>query len=153
MDVDRVKVLVARGLSIYCATCTKYWRGREAGLPGSECTALVPCGSPLAKMDFPEYEGPIREHTQYCFVCSAPARYGVQTRGSKRVFGMCAEHIAWLKELAPVATGKPAVGSTDVRTPTSGIVSAERLLKKPRSLWQAIADTEAEIAKEEARKG
>ena len=138
----------AKGLSIYCASCKKYWNAREQGVAGDRCLSRERCGSPIAGDDFHEYEGPITDYMRFCFVCGAGTpRYGAQVQGKQRIIGVCAKHVRMLEELEPLDTTIPAVGEKLIHTPGMGIVPAKRLLKRKMTLFERIAQ---DIAEEEA---
>ena len=101
LDAVRVGLAVQSGLSVVCATCRRYWEGRERGLPGSRCTSESGCGSPLAGDDFRDYEGPIRDFTRWCFMCGTEAPLVLQIPRSERLFGVCSEHVEVLSQLRP----------------------------------------------------
>jgi hypothetical protein len=103
LDPTKIALAVETGLSIMCATCTNYWVARERGVLGHRC--IVPegtCGSPIAGMDFPLYDGPITAPEGCCFVCGGEPSYLVTTQ-SKKVFAMCEKHIGMLDTLRPDA--------------------------------------------------
>lgn len=149
MDAVKVGLAVQSGVSVVCATCQRYWEGRERGLPGAQCTARRPCGSPLSGNTFGEYRGPIRDFTRWCFVCGATAAFGV--RLDRKTFGMCHEHIEMLKTTRPVNSmnGFPVV---EVLAAKDSDLKA-LLAPKPKSLMQEIAKTEAEFREIERDRG
>lgn len=155
MPLNPVKVALAvqSGLSTVCATCTKYWEGRERGLPGDSCTAKTPCGSPLAGDDFHEYAGPMSNFSEFCFVCGDEVAALLEKRGSSRLFGVCARHKALLPTLTPVNMVRPAeqplvrIGNGQQRT-------LENLLPKAKpTVFQRIMETEAEFEKLDRARG
>ena len=146
----RVGQAVASGVSIVCATCKRYWEGREKQLPEPKCTAVSPCGSPLASLTFPEYDGPMTDFTQWCFVCGSKASKGVKVREEPRVIGMCDEHVAWLGKVEPVGLKLNGENLTDIIDRQMGRVSSDRFIRpEKKTLFQTIAETEAELAEED----
>lgn len=140
LDPHLVEAAVKSGLSSVCATCRKYWEGREKGLPEPRCTAVTKCGSPLAGDDFHEYDGPIREFDRWCFVCAQPSKYGITVRDRKRVVGVCETHVRVLADLKPVDV---SVMEPLLRSASGAVLRPEDVLPKQKpSLMQAIADAE-----------
>lgn len=139
LDPHLVEAAVKSGLSSVCATCSKYWAGREKGLPEPRCTAATKCGSPLAGDDFHEYDGPMRELDRWCFVCAQPSKYGLKVRDGKRLVGVCAEHVRLLAELKPIDA---AVLSPVLLSSGRSLRPEEVLPKHKPSLTQAIAAAE-----------
>lgn len=90
IDEKKVAKAVSKGLSIVCATCSWYWKARDAGIPGDRCAAEKPCGGPLSGLVFPEYDGPITQFSGICFVCGNPPDYGVWVNGD--LAGVCDTH-------------------------------------------------------------
>lgn len=147
LNPDLAEAAVRSGLSAVCATCSRYWEGRDKGLPEPRCTAKSKCGSPLAGDDFHEYSGPITEFDQQCFVCAGPSRYGISVRGRERVIGVCAEHAKLLSDLQPVEAPAPELflRSAGGRT----FVPAALQGRPARTLSQAIAEVESYYAAKE----
>lgn len=144
LDPHLVEAVVRSGLSMVCATCRKYWEGRERGLPEPRCTSKTGCGSPLAGGDFHEYEGPITEFDRWCFVCAGEAKYGVRARDKRRLFGVCKEHVRLLHDLKPVnnvEVADPVLKSSGQEFRPSDLIPAPR-----KSLAAAIAEAEREFA-------
>lgn len=149
MQLARVSAAIQRGVSVVCATCSRYWAGRERGLPDPQCTVEKPCGSPFAGLTFPEYEGPITDFAQFCFVCGSRAAHGVKVREEPRVIGMCSAHVQLLGQLEPVGLKLNGRNVADIIDRKMGRVSQQRFFGKPKkTLGQAIAETEAEFARE-----
>lgn len=152
MDGVRVGLAIQRGVSIVCATCKRYWEGRARRLPEPKCTAVRPCGSPLAALTFPEYDGPMTDFAQWCFVCGGRATKGVKVREESRIIGMCDEHVQWLGKVEPVGLKLNGENLTDIIDRERGRVSQARFFGPERkTLGQAISETEVELAKEENR--
>lgn len=153
MPLDPVKVglAVADGVSTVCSTCTKYWRGRDLGLPDGKCTTQSRCGSPLAGGDFHDYEGPIADFSVWCFVCGQSATHGVRLVGKKRQFGMCDEHVKWLAQMEAVNGPEGNLGV--LVNGVSGVIRPEQLLKKraKQTLGELIYEVESYYAKKEGR--
>ena len=146
LDPQLVEAAVRSGLSSVCATCTKYWAGREKGLPEPRCTAVTKCGSPLAGDDFHEYDGPLREFDRWCFVCAEDSKYGITVQGRKRVVGVCGKHVRLLADLKPVDA---AVLSPLLHSASGQTLRPEDVLPKPKpSLMQAIAEAEKSFEKD-----
>jgi hypothetical protein len=144
LNAHLVEAAIKSGLSAVCATCHKYWEGREKGLPEPKCTAITKCGSPLVGDDFHEYDGPMTTFDRWCFVCADKAKYGVTVRGRKRVIGVCQAHIKVFGELSPVGA--------EAGDPT--LVADGKVFKpedlKPRekpSLFAAIQEAEKSFEK------
>lgn len=142
LDPLLVEATIKSGLSAVCATCTKYWRGREQGLPEPQCTATTKCGSPLASDDFHEYEGPLQQFERFCFVCAAPSKYGITVHGRVRVIGVCRTHITMLVNVQPT-TEAPQAHKTIVKTDSGIETTPEQTVPKSKpSLFAAIAAAE-----------
>lgn len=96
--LGEVRLVMADGLSFVCATCRHYWEARKNGVPGHQCAATNPCGSPLRKDVFSEYDGPLRDDLMnICFVCGERSKYGLAVKGKKKVVGVCLEHLKMFK--------------------------------------------------------
>ena len=155
MPLNHVKVALAvqSGLSTVCATCQKYWDGRDKGLEGDRCTSTKPCGSPLVGDDFHAYEGPMTAFDQWCFICGEPPAAVIAKPGSKRRFGVCARHKAALPSMTPVnMTRKPG---TDPLVHIGGETRTLQNLLPPRkkTVWERIEETEAEFAEMNRERG
>lgn len=145
LDPLLVEAVVKSGLSAVCATCRRYWEGRERGLPEPRCTSVSGCGSPLAGGDFHEYDGPISEFDRWCFVCSADAKYGVRAKGKKRLFGVCDAHVRLLHDLKPVDA---QVAEPILRSASGAEMRPSALVPKPKnSLAAALAEAEQSLTK------
>jgi len=101
MNEFEVMAAIHGGVSAVCATCKKYWKGRELGLPGDTCTSKTGCGSPFANDDFHDYEGPMTDFSRFCWVCAGESEHRVRSAVKSRVFGLCAEHVSMMEELEP----------------------------------------------------
>lgn len=146
LDPLLVEATIKSGLSAVCATCRKYWEGREKGLPEPRCTAQTSCGSPLAGDDFHEYDGPITEFDRWCFVCAESSRYGVSVRGRKRIVGVCDKHVRLLADLKPVAMD---VAAPVIRSATGASYQPEELIPREKpSLFAAIQEAEKSFEKD-----
>ena len=142
---------MASGLSAVCATCRKYWEGRDKGLPGTRCTSRSRCGSPLAGDDFHEYDGLMGTALDsWCFVCGVKSDYGVRVKGHVRVIGICKAHLPMLRELRPVdkLLAPPPI---EVRTEEGKLVSLKPPPEK-KSVAKAIFEVESYYAAKEGRK-
>jgi hypothetical protein len=153
LNVVKVAQAVQGGLSTVCATCTKYWEGRDLGLPGDRCTAKSPCGSPLAGGDFHEYVGPMTSFDQFCFVCGEDVVALINKRGSVRRFGLCAKHKQMVANLKPVNMARPFEQPLVVNG--DGQVRALDKLLPPRkpTVFERIEATEEEFRKRDIERG
>lgn len=152
MDVDRIRVAVANGVSAVCATCRWYWEGRARGLPEPKCAVGRSCGSPFAGLTFPEYAGPMNDFARFCFVCGADASYGVRVREEPRILGMCSQHIGMLGKIEPVGLKLNGSAVADILDRQRGRMSLQEFFGVPKkTLGQVIAETEAEFAEKDRR--
>jgi len=103
---DKIAMAVARGLSVVCATCERYWQARDFNIPDNKCLANDGCGSPIAGDVFHEYKGPMVSFDQWCFVCGANSTHAIRVDNSARVVGCCRDHVGLIKTLK--AEGKRA---------------------------------------------
>jgi len=99
IDPTKVAVAVGRGLSVVCATCEKYHRARDKGVPGDKCLSMDGCGSPIAGDTFHEYEGPMTRLDMFCFVCGARSTHAIRVKGHVRVVGCCRDHVDLVRGL------------------------------------------------------
>jgi hypothetical protein len=153
MDLVKVGQAIASGVSIVCATCNRYWEGREKQLPEPKCTVTKPCGSPFASMTFPEYDGPMTDFARWCFVCGATATKGVKVRDEPRVIGMCDEHVKMLGRIEPVGLKLNGESVTDIVDRHLGRMSQERFFGPPKkTLIDTMVETEMEWAEEDEKK-
>lgn len=145
--VGVAEAVMKHRLPIFCATCVKFKEGRAQGLPLPECTSRK-CGSPIARMDFPDYEGPIPKanFAQWCFVCGGNSDMGVRVQGSRKVFGICTAHAPMLDELEAVGANGKAV-EVDLLT-KSRIAPASQVFRRKKSLGQAIAEAEKDFTED-----
>lgn len=139
MSPEKVGMVVQKGLSVVCATCERYWEGRDRGMPEPQCSTSKPCGSPLAGLEFPAYKGPITSFKDLCFVCGGAPRLGIGLPGSAKVFALCEDHMGLVEALQPTGVGRAV--DPNVRY---GEVSTRRVEQK--SLLGAIAEVEAYYA-------
>lgn len=139
-------------LSIFCASCTRYWDARDRGIPGVQCASVAEprCGSPLAGGEFHDYKGPITDFSRWCFVCGHPASQGIQAAGKQRVFGVCDQHLPFVLRLKPEGAEAPFLV---VRTPE--IVPVETLIRppKPSALVRAMQAAQEEWDYEDRKRG
>lgn len=98
---EEVRKATADGLSIVCATCRWYWKARQSGIEGHQCAAQKPCHGPISGGVFPEYDGPITDFANLCFVCGKRSRYGIAVKGNIRVIGVCDAHLHLMKDRLP----------------------------------------------------
>ncbi len=101
LDPLRIALAVQDGLSVVCATCTKYWDARDRGVPDNRCLAVDGCGSPIAGDVFHEYSGPMTQFDRFCFVCGKEATHALRVNGLVRVIGCCGGHVDIVKDLKP----------------------------------------------------
>lgn len=150
----KVALAVQGGLSTVCATCPRYWEGRDQGLPGDRCTSRTPCGSPLAGDDFHEYAGPMTAFDQWCFICGDNPACVIAKPGSPRRFGVCEKHKHMLPTLKPTNMQLPQEAQALVNI-GGGVEKSLATLIAPRkkTVWERIAETEAEFEKLDAEKG
>lgn len=141
---------VAQGVSPICATCARYWEGRAAGLPRPRCTTKQFCGSPIAGDTFSQYDGIITDFTRWCFVCAAEADFAVQVRNEERKVGVCKGHVRMLNELEAAEVGDSS-SLLVVCTGRERLPLLQLLPKPKKTLFQKIAETEAEFVAEERR--
>ena len=109
LDAQRVAIAVARGLSVVCATCEKYWGARDASIPDDRCLAIDGCGSPIAGDSFHEYRGPMTRFDQFCFVCGNKSTHAVRVAENIRIVGCCSDHVELVKKLKPKGRRAPYV--------------------------------------------
>lgn len=107
IDATKAALAVSQGLSAICATCEKYWRARDMGVPNGACLAQRECGGPIAGNVFQEYEGPLPHFENLCFVCGAEPSHAIRVAGYVRVIGCCAEHVDMVKRVKPVGKHAP----------------------------------------------
>ena len=94
---EGIKDAVRDGLSFVCATCRLYWDGRSRGLPGHQCTAEGLCGSPMRKDTFSQYDGPIQNMMNSCFVCGDRSKYALAVKGKEKIVRICENHVYLMK--------------------------------------------------------
>jgi len=147
LDFEMVRAAVANGLSVICATCGRYWDGRRKGLPGSKCSVVKPCGSPIVRLTFPEYVGPITNFARMCFVCGGDSAYGLRVGASERVIGVCKQHVRMLKDVQPVnlkLNGDPVVDIVDA---VRGRISQTSFFGPRKKLFsEVVSEVEAELS-------
>lgn len=145
-EVD-VAAAIAEGFSPVCATCTHLMRARERGV--SACGQS--CGGPLSGGDFSAYQGPMTmdRMAQWCFFCAAEASYGVRVQqsaalrnGSRRVFGVCAQHLERLVSLRPAGRTDDEPEPRLVLEGASEVDPARLLPARRKSLWECIYEVE-----------
>lgn len=149
MNAARIALAVASGLSVVCSTCTKYWRARDAGIPGDRCLSETDCGSPLAGKAFHDYEGPICNFEAWCFVCGQPSTHAARHDRSGKMFGLCKEHVAYLRDLGrKTADGLRGYGPSNPGVVATGgkLLSVDALLgRRKKTLLETIMETETEL--------
>ena len=148
----KIGIAVQSGVSPVCATCSRYWEGRERGLPDPQCTEAG-CGGPFAGLTFPKYAGPITDFTKWCFVCSAMATKAVKVGGKPRLIGMCDTHLPMLGKVAPVGLKVNGNGAVDILDARLGQMTPEQFFGPPKkSLVDAMVETETEWAEEDKKR-
>ena len=150
MDVQAMKAAVARGVSLICASCDRYWEGRARDLPDDRCTATSGCCGPLAGGTFHEYQGPITDLTRWCFICGADAVSAVRKAGSERGVGVCKPHEGECHRLVPV--GLTTSSLLEVHTPH--LIEVRQLIRtvKPRRRGQTVGEMLADVEREFAER-
>lgn len=93
--------------------------------------------------DFHEYKGPLVNFSGFCFVCADKPKYGIRVKNSVRVLGVCEKHSQLLYQLK--VKGKTAVAVN--------FTGAPKEVVRKKTLGEAMAETEAEWAAEDAKKG
>lgn len=141
MDAVKIGLAVQSGVSIVCATCKRYWEGRERGLPDPKCTVTEPCGSPFAGLAFPQYDGPMTDFKRWCFVCGVEATKALRGGSSGLAIGICEKHLKMVGNIEPVGlNGHPVLHI--IATP-DGDRTPQQLLGAPKqTLGRAIAEAE-----------
>ena len=151
MDTSKVGKAMQEGVSIFCATCEKFWTGRKQGLPSPKCVVQKPCGSPLAGLAFPEYEGPITAYTQWCFVCGGRADKGLKVKSSERVIGVCEEHVEMVGNVEPIRLNGCSV--EEIVSSVTGGSTLKQFFGIPKpTLGQAIQEAETYFKEQDERK-
>lgn len=100
---EKVRLVVANGLSFTCAMCLKYWRAHDrSGVAVSEFVSCdgIDCGGPIVGKSFPEYEGPLTADfmASHCFRCGDPATKIAVVNGGRHV-GVCQRHVLTMDRL------------------------------------------------------
>ena len=140
---DPTAIALASGLSVVCATCTKWKMAVDRGL--DRCLAVDACGSPIVGDTFHEYEGPIVDFVKQCFACGGRSTKAVRVKGHVRVIGACDKHAALVAELAPKEPRRlPILPTTTIVSPGSEVLAESLAPKAPkhRSLAQALWEME-----------
>lgn len=153
MDVVKIGLAVQSGVSSVCATCERYWEGRECELPVPQCTARGACGGPFSGMTFPQYAGPITDFTRWCFVCAARATKAVKVREMPRLIGMCDTHLPMLGKVEPVGLKVNGNATADIIDARMGQMTPEQFFGPPKkSLVDTMVETEMEWADDDKKK-
>lgn len=137
----QVEKALRAGYSLFCSTCTKFWRaadGKSLMLP-SQCQAVDGCCGPLSGGSFHEYDGPLTSTDRWCFVCGDAATHLVSSLTGKK-FGMCSKHITLAKTIQPVGKPKPRL---IMYNPSSVEASDDPVRYKKPSLVEAILEVES----------
>lgn len=145
LDSDLIAAEIKLGLSIICSTCRKYWKGKDAGLAGCG----VNCGGPISGKDFSEYDGDLPDLIQWCFVCGADSYYALQVGQSERRIGVCQTHVSHLHEMVP-KDGVVTEGQLFAAR-NGSMVSVSRLVQKPKTLLQTMAEQEKQWQDEDKK--
>lgn len=148
VSFDAIKQAVSEGVSIVCATCSKFHEGRAR--MSDRCTATDGCGSPIVGDTFHEYQGPITDFLRFCFVCGRPATKGLRVKGHERIIGVCVHHVDYVVTLVPKLTSPglrlplaPEAGSRIVVSPYGETVVEKLLPKEEKTLATALAQMDA----------
>jgi len=145
--MDRMQLEAAtKKLSIFCATCARYWRAREQGLEDTKCLSPGFCASPLGGDEFTHYKGmlPRDGYGRWCFVCGHKAHFALRAHGSDKVFGVCQDHVEVITKYRPVGMTEQAPNAS-VHHGGGWQRLGEYTVKKKRwTLRQIIAHTERE---------
>ena len=146
LNPAKVALAVQQGLSTVCASCHRYWEGRDRGLPGDACTARKPCASPLEGSDYPEYVGELRDFSRWCFICGEPPSCLISARGSPKPFGVCSRHRSLLPKLVSPEKISPVLTA-------EGRQQLVSELQVKKSIFEVIEETEAEFQKRDRERG
>ena len=97
IDDAAVKLAMASGLPITCATC-RFWHAGD-GLCGK-----VTCGGPPNGRDFPDYDGPIPRELlrERCLICGVDAEFLLLVPGGTTGFGLCDRHQSVFDHIKPL---------------------------------------------------
>lgn len=115
---EMVQAAMAGNVSWVCAHCHKFWWGVQNLL--DKCKAAVqnvPCGGPVARMAFPEYEGPLTPEAiaNHCFVCGEDSDAVIEVPPGKKknlsggMVGACKTHIELVKTYSKGGEAPPFV--------------------------------------------
>ena len=107
---ENVKSDLEQGMAYVCSLCHKWLRAKERG--ESQCEAVhdgKSCAGPMAKMAFPQYEGPLEkaEWSNFCFWCGESSSAGIRVSGEFRMMGICERHLEVLETMSPSVGGRP----------------------------------------------
>jgi len=93
------------GWIFVCAACDRLWEGKELNLKQEDgsfrCTSKKGCKSPASGGNFCDYQGPITNFSNFCYICGGKADYGLypeeinglyRVNGSRKVIGVCEKH-------------------------------------------------------------
>lgn len=113
MNPANVALLVSKGVSFVCATCTRYWEATDRGL--DSCMAhqrKKDCAGPLKGKTFPEYDGPLLNNLAHCcFVCGQKPDALVVT-GDGGSVGVCNAHQSVLEDFSEGSDAPPFITKT-----------------------------------------
>jgi len=115
---EMVQAAMMGNVSWVCAHCNKFWWGVQSFL--DKCKAAVqnvPCGGPVARMAFPQYEGPLTVESlaNHCFVCGAEADAVIEVPPDEKkktpggMIGACKTHIELVKTFSKEGEPPPTV--------------------------------------------
>ena len=139
-------------VSLFCASCSKYWAARAQSIPGHACTSVaVPsCGSPLAGGDFHDYDGPITDSERWCFVCGDGSTKVVRAAGKSKSFGVCGAHLPLVLSLQPTMGEAPLL-----EVHVGRFVLAETLVRRPKpsALVREMMATQEEWDYDDMKRG
>lgn len=122
INLDRVHLAIASGVSGVCALCQNFWSAEDRGL--DSCGER--CGGPMSGGAFDKYKGPITDFSKFCFVCLKPATHAVRAKDNPRVLGCCQSHVGIISKYKPI--DKPAVDIVVVSETGSSKVAAETVV-------------------------
>lgn len=136
MDSKRIETEIKRGLSVVCATCRKYWRGKDLGLKGCG----EDCFGPIKGGSFPQYDGALPDLMRWCFVCGQDSFYALQMEHSERRVGVCKTHLPHLHDLVP-QDGIVQEGQLFAAR-NGSMVRVSRIVQRSKTLFETMADQE-----------
>jgi hypothetical protein len=150
MNLDLVEILLKNGFALPCSACEHMHKKFADGV--SAC-GVADCAGPYRNQTYPKYKGVITESAfaDFCFHCGARSDHGIKIGSEERVIGVCAQH---LSSFAKYETREEmAAAPRTIITPHGERTTLVQILPKPKkNLFAAIAEYDAELDAEEARK-